>query len=304
MMKQKNTWILQKIQAQGITDNSVYTTGAQITFTATAPQIPVFNQNESTDIALSLIRHEEAWWIINHSDEYCCAVNDQIVEPYRRMRLNEGDVIEWGLSTWRLVRNDTFSQKVHSENGQPPSVISPEAMAEYLDLDWFKHQQLNPQNPFDIIPVHGAASTEGSPETDNALIQLYHEYQKALLSPAKESRNRADPFPLNDMTTQCLSSLRDRTAETGTLQDMVTGELSIDAILDVLGANSGDETSWPAVENTPDILHLLSLGQTRQAVHSDILPDLTQREHRIIGIDSHYRMNITQKNGEPSHEKK
>jgi hypothetical protein len=304
MMKQENTWVLQKIQAQGIADNAVYTIGAQIAFTTTTPLVPVFNLNESTDIALSLIRYEEAWWIINHSDEYCCAVNDQIVEPYHRMRLNEGDVIEWGLSTWRLVRNDTFSQRVHSEDRQPQSAISPQAMAEYLDLEWFKHQKMNPQNPFDIIPAYGAASPEDSPETNNALNQLYREYQQALLSPAKESRNREDPFPLNNITTQYLASLRERTAEIGSLQDMVTGELSIDAIIDVLGANGDDETPWPAVESVPDILHLLSLGQTRQAAHNDILPDLTQREHRIIGIDSHYRMNITQKNGDPSHEKK
>ncbi|QUJ04386.1 hypothetical protein KCP78_25595 [Salmonella enterica subsp. enterica] len=34
------------------------------------------------------------------------------------------------------------------------------------------------------------------------------------------------------------------------------------------------------------------LGKT---AHSEILPDLTRREHRIIGIDSHYRITPTQK---------
>lgn len=52
--------------------------------------------NDDVKIALTLTRHEEAWWIINQSTEYCCTVNDQIVEPHHRMRLNEGDLIEWG----------------------------------------------------------------------------------------------------------------------------------------------------------------------------------------------------------------
>lgn len=304
MMKQENTWILQKLQAKGIADNTTYIAGTQITFTAMAPQIPVFNFNENADIALSLIRHEEVWWIINYSSEYCCAVNDQILEPYRRMRLNEEDVIEWGLSSWRLVRNHTFSQISHYENAQPQSAVSSEVMSEYLDLDWFKQQQLNPQNPFDIIPVHEATSSKGSPLTDNTLIQLYNEYQQALLSPVKTTQSRTSLFPQNDAGTQDLSSLRDRTAETGTLQDMVTGELCIDAILDVLDATGDKEIALPTKEIIPDILHLLSPGHTQQAVHSDMLPDLTQREHRIIGIDSHYRISTLQQNGEPSHEEK
>lgn len=304
MMKQKNTWILQKLQAKGVADNTTYIAGTQITFTAIAPQVPVFDLNESANIALSLIRHEEVWWIINYSSEYCCAVNDQILEPNSRMRLNEEDVIEWGLSSWRLVRDHTFPQVPHSENAQPQSAVSFEVMSEYLDLDWFKQQQLNPQNPFDIIPVHEATSSKGSPLTDNTLIQLYHEYQQALLSPVKTTRSRTSLFPQNDADTQDLSSLRDRTAETGTLQDMVTGELRIDAILDLLDATGDKETALPAQEIIPDILHLLSSGHTRQAAHSDMLPDLTQREHRIIGIDSHYRISNLQQNGEHSHEEK
>ena len=303
-MKPENTWILQKIQAQGIADNTIYTVGTQIVFTISAPHVPVFELNENTDIALSLIRHEEAWWIINYSDEYCCAVNDQILESHRRMRLNEEDVIEWGLSTWRLVRQHTFPQVAHSENVQSLRATPPEAMTEYLDLDWFKRQQLNPQNPFDIIPTHGAMATEDSSITDNSLTQLYHEYQQALLSPVKEARSRMDLFVQNTASTQDLASLRDRAAETGTLQDMVSGEMSIDVILNVLDATGDDETPWLAMDRVPDILHLLSPEQTRQTSHHDILPDLTQREHRIIGIDSHYRASPSHEKGKPSNEDK
>lgn len=106
-MKPNITWGLQKIQAHGIADNTIYATeGTQIIFTVTSPWIPVFKVNDDVKIALTLTRHEEAWWIINQSTEYCCTVNDQIIEPYHRMRLNEGDLIEWGLSSWRLVRGN------------------------------------------------------------------------------------------------------------------------------------------------------------------------------------------------------
>ncbi|MDI5817502.1 hypothetical protein MJI46_33305, partial [Salmonella enterica subsp. enterica serovar Cerro] len=46
------------------------------------------SEKKEDDIALSLVRHEEAWWIVNHSDELCCAVNEQVMEPHHRMRLN------------------------------------------------------------------------------------------------------------------------------------------------------------------------------------------------------------------------
>ncbi|EIQ77652.1 sciF protein, partial [Shigella flexneri 1235-66] len=52
--------------------------------------------------------------------------------------------------------------------------------------------------------------------------------------------------------------MRDLVTEAETLQDMVTGGLSIDAILNVLDATGEDETIWPVEKTPPDILHLLS----------------------------------------------
>lgn len=302
-MNQDKTWLLQKIQVQGIVDDSVCTVGTQIFFTRMAPWIPVSELNEQDDIALNLVRHKEAWWITNHSDEWCCAVNEQIVEPHHRMRLNDGDVIEWGLSSWRLVR--------HDELLTPPSPkvpVSPFApITEHLDLDWFKrrHANLDPQDLFDIIPVREANFISGIPETDNALLQLHKEYQQALLSPEKEIQRQADPFPRKEgVTTLDLTELCDTEVETGTLQDMVTGIISIDAVLDTLDATGDSETAWTATPPLPDILHLLSTERTAKHIHSAPLPDLTQREHRIIGIDSHYRITSPQKNRDTTHEKK
>ncbi|MCV5920034.1 hypothetical protein OFN60_42035, partial [Escherichia coli] len=49
-------------------------------------------------------------------------------------------------------------------------------------------------------------------------------------------------------------------------------------------------------------LHLLSPEYAPETAHSTVLPDLTRKEHRIIGIDSHYRINPAQ-HGEISHDK-
>ncbi|CAM7831747.1 putative cytoplasmic domain protein [Escherichia coli 1-392-07_S3_C1] len=109
------------------------------------------------------------------------------------------------------------------------------AVPPYLDLDWFRQQHLTSQNPFDIIPVHGATSTGEGAEKGNALTRLYQEYREALLSPEQDLHRHADPFPFNEEpTSQDLDSLRDLVTEAETLQDMVTGGLSIDAILNVL----------------------------------------------------------------------
>lgn len=303
-MKRNISWGLQKIQAHGVTDSTIYATaGTQIIFTVNAPWLPVFEVDENAKIALSLTRHEEAWWIINQSDEYCCTVNDQIVEPHHRMRLNEGDLIEWGLSSWCLVRNNPTSLTPREEKTTPQTAVSLETISEYLDLDWFRQQQRQSQNPFDIIPVHGTVATEGTPETDNPLTLLYLEYRQALLSPEQDIHRYADPFPLNEeAVTLDLASLRNLTTEADSLQDMVTGGLSIDAILDVLDTTGEGETIWPTETVLPDILHLLSPEYASEMVHSAVLPDLTQREHRIIGIDSHYRVNPVQ-HGDIYHDK-
>lgn len=299
-MKQ-DMWELRKIQSQGITDNAQYPAGTYIVFTAAAPYIPLFEQHGKDDIALSLVRHEEAWWIVNHSDELCCAVNEQVMEPHHRMRLNDGDTIEWGLSSWCLARTNDESRP---DVSFPQLVQSSESVAEYLDLDWFKQQQLNPQNPFDIIPVRETASSYTGHEADSTLHQLYQEYQQALRPSGQEKPLRAKPFPRNeDAVTQDLTSLYDKKGDTDTLQDMVAGAPGIDAILDTLDTTGEGEMHWLAMESMPDILQLLSPEQAGKTAHSEILPDLTRREHRIIGIDSHYRITPTQKNGNTAHEK-
>ncbi|EAC1240131.1 type VI secretion system-associated protein TagK [Salmonella enterica] len=291
-MKQ-DMWELRKIQSQGITDNAQYPAGTYIVFTAAAPYIPLFEQHGKDDIALSLVRHEEAWWIVNHSDELCCAVNEQVMEPHHRMRLNDGDTIEWGLSSWCLARTNDESRP---DVSFPQLVQSSESVAEYLDLDWFKQQQLNPQNPFDIIPVRETASSYTGHEADSTLHQLYQEYQQALRPSGQEKPLRDKPFPRNeDAVTQDLTSLYDKKGDTDTLQDMVAGAPGIDAILDTLDTTGEGEMHWLAMESMPDILQLLSPEQAGKTAHSEILPDLTRREHRIIGIDSHYRITPTQK---------
>lgn len=299
-MKQ-DMWELRKIQSQGITDNAQYPAGTYIVFTAAAPYIPLFEQHGKDDIALSLVRHEEAWWIVNHSDELCCAVNEQVMEPHHRMRLNDGDTIEWGLSSWCLARTNDESRP---DVSFPQLVQSSESVAEYLDLDWFKQQQLNPQNPFDIIPVRETASSYTGHEADSTLHQLYQEYQQALRPSGQEKPLRPKPFPRNeDAVTQDLTSLYDKKGDTDTLQDMVAGAPGIDAILDTLDTTGEGEMHWLAMESMPDILQLLSPELAGKTAHSEILPDLTRREHRIIGIDSHYRITPTQKNGNTAHEK-
>ncbi|EPT1942880.1 type VI secretion system-associated protein TagK [Salmonella enterica subsp. enterica serovar Infantis] len=299
-MKQ-DMWELRKIQSQGITDNAQYPAGTYIVFTAASPYIPLFEQHGKDDIALSLVRHEEAWWIVNHSDELCCAVNEQVMEPHHRMRLNDGDTIEWGLSSWCLARTNDESRP---DVSFPQLVQSSESVAEYLDLDWFKQQQLNPQNPFDIIPVRETASSYTGHEADSTLHQLYQEYQQALRPSGQEKPLRPKPFPRNeDAVTQDLTSLYDKKGDTDTLQDMVAGAPGIDAILDTLDTTGEGEIHWLAMESMPDILQLLSPELGGKTAHSEILPDLTRREHRIIGIDSHYRITPTQKNGNTAHEK-
>ncbi|WP_149806527.1 TagK domain-containing protein, partial [Salmonella enterica] len=91
--------------------------------------------------------------------------------------------------------------------------------------------------------------------------------------------------------------------DTDALQDRVAGAPGIEAILDTRDTTGEGEMHGLAMESMPDTLQLLSPELGGKPAHSEILPDLTRREHRIIGIDSHYRITPTQKNGNTAHEK-
>ena len=86
-MKPNITWELQKYRRMG----SLITQFTRLKEHKLSSPLPLpdscFDVNDDVKIALRLTRHEEAWWIINQSTEYCCTVNDQIVEPHHRMRL-------------------------------------------------------------------------------------------------------------------------------------------------------------------------------------------------------------------------
>ena len=63
-----------------------------------------------------------------------------------------------------------------------------------------------------------------------------------------------------------------RSPEAETLQDMVTGGLGIDAILDVPDATGEGETAR-LLKDTPDILHLIFPGMRhRNSAHNTVLP--------------------------------
>lgn len=299
-MKKENVWILEKIQAKGIVESTRYPAETLVIFNTSAPYEPVFKPNDDDDIALSFVRHEEAWWIVNHSNQLSCAVNDQIIEPHHRMRLNDSDRVEWGLSSWQLIRAGDES----SPDVPQPQIAQPaESVVKYLDLDWFQQQQINPQNPFDIIPVRENANTYAGQQANNPLHQLYLEYQQALHSPEQETPARNESRLLNkDLVIQDLTSLYEQQTYNNALQDMVAGVPGIDAILDSLDVTGEDEMTWLEAESLPDILLLFSPDRIRKTAHSDALPDLTQREHHIIGIDSHYRITPARKNGDSSHE--
>lgn len=77
----------------------------------------------------------------------------------------------------------------------PQLVQSSESVAEYTDLDWFKQQQLNPQNPFDIIPVRETASSYTGHEADSTLHQLYGNISRHCGPPGRKSPSVINHFP-------------------------------------------------------------------------------------------------------------
>lgn len=285
-------------------------------FTHFSPYQLCYEQPARKDIALCLEWVQNAWWLRNQSPVLRCAINDTVLPQNFRVRLNDGDTVEWGLSVWHV----NPGERVVSEPGFAVSEDVTENLTELtastLDLTWFdlRMRPLEEEGDlFDLVmPKHSDADRNNAAPEDDALPteqtdvgdvdgetifqQLHQEYLHKLNTPrltttsqsdthVQESVLRGQVYPADPVQLEDLSRLSDPLA---TLQDLVTGHLHIDEIFE--GLDSLREMELFTEEDPPEILKLFApVGQpASQRVQTP--PPLTRKEHHAVSVDSYYRI--------------
>ncbi len=156
-------------------------------------------------------------------------------------------------------------------------------------LDWFKQQQLNPQNPFDIIP-------SGKPHPLTPAMKRIARYTSFTGNisghcgpPGQEKPLVIGGFEMKTLSPEDLTSLYDKRA-TPTRYRIWWQARPVLMPFWICWTRPVRVkcTGWRW--NQCPISCNCCRRNWGKPHASEILPDLTRREHRIIGIDSHYRI--------------
>ncbi|MDR2164490.1 MAG: TagK domain-containing protein [Zoogloeaceae bacterium] len=234
---------------------------------------------------------------------WVCAINDTRLARGEARPVKQGDRIDIGLLRFKVVSHDEISLP-RAAHGAPA-----EEEAKSLDLAELAHMPKwnvasEGDNPFDIVGVHVPYLDEarpvpdlpghsgmGAPE-DDVLGHLADEYAQVILNPdhlyrqhggenAPESEHpllsREDVLPCDQEWEKHQS-----------LEDFVSGKLTIQDILDHLGIDDFQqlEVSDPSDD---DVLMLFAQGMAQGLKRSERIPERTRRDHLRVGADSHYQ---------------
>lgn len=302
-------------RCRGVLVNETIETTDTVYFTHISPYQICYELSAIKDIALCLERVQSDWWLLNQSPDLRCAINGSVLPQNFRVRLNDGDTLEWGLSVWHI------NPEVHVEAKPEPPALNEVTenliglSATPLDLSWFdlRMRPLEEEGDlFDLVmPRHCDADrigdmSVGDPlpsepmsinDVDGEAIfkQLHQEYLHKLSSPhliatqsdtrAHENILRSEVHPASPVHLEDLSRLSDPVT---TLQDLVTGHLHIDEVFN--GLDSLREMELFTEEDVPEILKLFAPGEQPTSQRAQTPPHLTRKEHHAVSVDSYYRI--------------
>lgn len=285
-------------------------------FTHTSPYQLCYELPAIKDIALCLEQVENDWWLLNQSPDLRCAINGSVLPQNFRIRLNDGDTLEWGLSFWHVNPGERVASitpfPVSNEVTEDLMALS----ATPLDLSWFdlRMRPLEDEGDvFDLIMPTQRDADQNSPmcvedalpseqvsvenvDGETLVHQLHQEYLDKLNTPhltntaQSNTREQEDILrnavhPAVQVHLEDLSHIPDSLA---TLQDLVTGHLHIDEVFE--GLDSLREMELFTEEESPEILKLFAPGGQPTSQHVQTPPPLTRKEHHAVSVDSYYRI--------------
>ena len=260
-----------------------------------------------SDLELSFLPVVNGWRLLNQSLDIHCAVNGITLAPNHWYQLHDDDILEWGLSIWRINPTKMHNYSESHAASHEINEINNEAMS--LDLTWFDsniNPKREPENPFDLITSNLAYEVLETPTTESKISsngdsaaeiifhELLQEYRQALddSGSAKNDYTWQDQLLQNhsssSATNVTLAELSKNVDPLMTIQDMVTGPLHIDDVFN--GLDSLREAELFQIEEPPEVLRLFAPNWQQHNDYTQIPPILTRKEHHAVSVNSHYHM--------------
>lgn len=217
------------------------------------------------------------WLLSNQSATINCAINDVLLRYGQWHAIQSGDYIELGLL--RLVVADDCD----AENTAELMTVS----APWRDDDGGVLHEKN-LNPFADLPrftpeMQAQTSAERTLEKTDVITQLAWQFRQAVTDPTFLQRGQASTgaSQVTDQVTTTLEQLARQDPAHFSLEDVLSGQLSIDQVLHRIGP---DDPAWNTPAAPENVLLLFADEMARQ--EPSPLPGLTRREHHAISPDS------------------
>ena len=197
------------------------------------------------------------WLLSNQSATINCAINDVLLLYGQWHAIQSGDYIELGLL--RLVVADDCDAENTAE-------LNP-----FADLPRFTPE------------MQAQTSAERTLEKTDVITQLAWQFRQAVTDPTFLQRGQASTgaSQVTDQVTTTLEQLARQDPAHFSLEDVLSGQLSIDQVLHRIGP---DDPAWNTPAAPENVLLLFADEMARQ--EPSPLPGLTRREHHAISPDS------------------
>jgi hypothetical protein len=240
------------------------------------------------------------WWLINQSAELRCGINGQPIAQGERARLNEGNVLDIGMTRCVVETTEPALRPTDGvlDDMPAPGQADPapgfqlaDLLTEHADAVQYPASAVSDASPHDIADAGqetapSSETTTQAPESDEArqLIGALHaEYLRLLrdprgFAPTQEwSPHRGSPEHGN-----AVGELQGDEGRRDGLYDLLGAD---DAMASVLaGLDSLGEHDLLEPEAHVDVLRLFAPHDLREERHP--VPELTRREHHVLTADS------------------
>jgi hypothetical protein len=248
------------------------------------------------------------WQLCCHNEAWICSVNDARLVCGESLTINPGDQIEVGLLRFKVIHASEaalFSQQ------EPLVSDGPENPDDTFDLGKLSEVRGwqapgSRENPFDIVGTHIPHLDEQTPPSalpddmeglaepineDDILSRLAGEYARVIHDPEhlhKQYWGEEAPDVV-DLTVPSPSDLHQGWDARLSLEDIVSGQLSLQDILDNLGID--DFQSLEITEPSPsdEVLSMFAQGVLSGGRDQSGWPAIARHEHHRVSLDSHYQ---------------
>jgi hypothetical protein len=247
------------------------------------------------------------WQVRCHGKMWVCAINDTRLASGEALPVKPGDRVEIGLLRFEVATADEAW-----EHGTPAEKEATKFfdLGELADTPSRWNAASDEDNLFDIVGMHTPHHDEAQPLPDspgnsdiealsedvpeeNILGRLAKEYAQVIMNPEylhQQDWGESVSEPGHPLLLSREEALpRDQEwKKDQSLEDFVSGKLTIQDILDRLGIDDFQ----PLEVNEPsdnDILMLFAQGVAQGQKQSERIPERTHRDHHRVSLDSHYQ---------------